>query len=127
MIRNAAAIAGVANASPSSLRNTEPTSTAGMVASTTSQNNRRSSGRPRAGEADERQAETEPVAPEEGEERDRRAEMHDGEIGEPVRGREVDAPVQETRQDHRMAEAADRKQLRHALQHGHDDRLDGGH
>ncbi len=37
-IRNVAAIAGAANASPRSLRNTEPTKTAGMVARTTKKN-----------------------------------------------------------------------------------------
>ena len=81
----------------------------------------------RARQPQERQGEIEPVAPKVDEERDRCAQVHDDKICEPVRRPEVDFPVQEARQDNRMAEAADRKKLRHALQHGHDDRLDCGH
>ena len=49
--------------------------------------------------------------------------MHDHQIGEPVWSLLINAPIQKPRQDDRMAEAANRKKLGHALQHGHDNRL----
>ena len=63
-----------------------------------------------------------PVAPEEAEQDERGGEVGRDEEGDVVRVVLVDVPAEELRQDHRVAEARDREELRDALERPEDDR-----
>ncbi len=53
--------------------------------------------------------------------------MHDDEIGQKIGGLLVDAPMEQARQDDRVAEATDREEFGHPLQDGHDNGLQCRH
>ena len=69
-----------------------------------------------------------PVAPEEGDEGERRAHVQGHDEGEPERlglalGGDQVVPTEQRREDHRVAEARDREELAHALKDPEHDRL----
>src|SRR5213075_1858124 len=64
-----------------------------------------------------------PVGPEEAEQDERRRQVRRDEEGDEVRVVLVDVPAEQARQDHAVAQARDRKELRHALKQPEDDRL----
>ena len=66
--------------------------TAGMVARTTKKNVRLSVCARGVRRANQRAQKAQPITPEESEERDRSAQMHDHQIGEPVWSLQVDLP-----------------------------------
>ena len=67
-----------------------------------------------------------PVAPEETQEHERGREVRGDEKGDEVAVVLVDVPTEELRQDHAVAEARDRKELRHSLQKPEHGRLGVG-
>ena len=125
-MRKNAAIGGEPNASPRIFRKPKPTTTAGMVASTTRAENAAVGLGARRISADERAQERHPVAPEIEEQRDRGAQMHHDEIGQEVRIVDEIAPAHEPGKDHGVAEARNREEFGDALQEGHHDGLEGG-
>src|SRR6185312_15366112 len=78
-------------------------------------------------DAEERQREAQPVAPEIRQQRRRRAQMQHHQERQEGRGMLVDVPADQLRQDHGMPQAAHLEELGDALQEGDDEGLESGH
>ena len=68
-----------------------------------------------------------PVAPEEGQQRHRRAQMEHNEQRKKGRALQCIIPLQNSRYNDHMSQAAHREELRHSLQDRHHEHLDGIH